>query len=125
MGFAIFLLLSNILVPAMMIAFGRVMWKHPPQKINGIYGYRTAMSMKNMDTWRFAHDYCGRLWWKLGWITLTPSLIASLACLRGSEAVVATVSMVLILAQCAVLIGSIRPTENALKRAFQPDGSRR
>lgn len=125
MGFSIFLLLCNLLVPAMMIAFGRVMWKRPPRKINGIYGYRTAMSMKNTDTWRFAHDYCGRLWWRLGWITLAPSLIASLACLRSSEAVVSAVSITLILIQCIVLVGSIRPVENALKRAFHPDGSRR
>ena len=41
------------------------MSKYPPKEINGIIGYRTTMSRKNMDTWKFAHDYCGKLWLKL------------------------------------------------------------
>ena len=31
--------------------------------------------MKNMETWKFAHDYCGRLWWRLGLITLVPTAL--------------------------------------------------
>lgn len=35
-----------------------LIWKYyPPKKINSLYGYRTAMSMKNEDTWRFANNY--------------------------------------------------------------------
>ena len=46
------------------------MWKHCPKHINGMLGYRTTRSMKNMDTWKFAHDYCGKLWWKIGWVMI-------------------------------------------------------
>ncbi|MDO4554333.1 MAG: SdpI family protein, partial [Lachnospiraceae bacterium] len=28
--------------------------------MNGLKGYRTSRSMKNMDTWKFAHEYSGR-----------------------------------------------------------------
>ena len=37
------------------LASGRVMLKHPPKEINNFFGYRTAMSRKNRDTWDFAH----------------------------------------------------------------------
>ena len=52
-----------------------MMWKHCPKKINGVVGYRTRMSMINMDTWKFAHEYAGKLWWKAGVGLLGPTLL--------------------------------------------------
>lgn len=51
----VFLLVMNSLIPVTMIIFG-ILWKsHPPKSINWAYGYRTSMSMKNNETWKFAH----------------------------------------------------------------------
>lgn len=75
MWFWWFMFVFDLLIPALMIISGKMMWKHPPKTINGIIGYRTARSMKNRDTWKYAHDYCGRLWWKIGWVLLLPSVI--------------------------------------------------
>ena len=75
MGFWWFMFFCDLQVPAVMIFGGRMMWKHPPGKINGIIGYRTSRSMKNKETWKFAQEYCGRLWWKIGWLMLAPSAI--------------------------------------------------
>ncbi len=72
MWFWWFMFCCDILTPIVMIIYGRMMWKHPPKKINGLSGYRTSRSMKNMETWIFAHKYCGKLWWIIGWITLIP-----------------------------------------------------
>ena len=55
MGFWIFMLIMDLLTPAIMIGFGRGFMKHPPKTINMVYGYRTSMSMKNKETWDFAH----------------------------------------------------------------------
>lgn len=55
------LFICNLLIPVVVIVTGRIMWKHYPKNINGLVGYRTTRSMKNMDTWRFANEYCGRL----------------------------------------------------------------
>ena len=33
------------------------------------------MSMINMDTWRFAHDHAGKLWWKVGIGLLGPTML--------------------------------------------------
>ena len=64
MWFWWFMLICDMIIPIDMVIVGRVMWKHCPKHINGISGYRTTRLMKNMDTWKFAHDYCGKLWWK-------------------------------------------------------------
>ena len=61
MGFWIFMLIMVLLIPLMMIGFGRLFLKKAPGTINAAFGYRTSMSMKNKDTWEFAHRYCGRL----------------------------------------------------------------
>ncbi len=125
MWFWIFLFLSNLLIPFLMIGFGWVMLKHPPKSINAIYGYRTSMSMKNIDTWKFAHAYCGRLWWKAGWLMLVFSMIIQLPFLDKNENIVGTVGGILCMVQCAVLILSIFPVERALKANFNRDGSRK
>ena len=68
MGFWLMMLICDLSVPLIMIFGGLMMYRHPPKKINGVYGYRTSRSMKNMQTWRFAHRCCGRLWQRLAMI---------------------------------------------------------
>jgi uncharacterized membrane protein len=108
-----------------MMVSGRMMWKHCPKEINGILGYRTRRSMRNMDTWRFAHDYCGRLWWRLGWRMLLVSGAVQVPFFYSGESVVSVVGGVICMVQCVVLVGSIFPVEGALKREFFEDGRRR
>lgn len=69
------MLVFDLLIPVVMIVAGRMMWKPPPKNINEVIGYRTGHSMKNMDTWKFAHNYCGKLWYNIGWIMFFLSII--------------------------------------------------
>lgn len=123
MWFWWFMFFCNLLIPVLMIVSGRMMWKHCPKKINGVLGYRTARSMKNMDTWKFAHDYCGRLWWKAGWIQLIPSILVQIPFYRSSDNIIGIVGTVICTVQCVILIASIFPTERALKKKFSEDGT--
>jgi hypothetical protein len=108
-----------------MIICGRMMWKNPPKSINRVIGYRTAWSMKNIDTWNFAHDYCGLLWLKIGWVMLIPSIIIQLPFYTSSDDTIGMVGGILCTVQCVFLIGSIIPTEITLRRNFTDDGRRR
>ena len=45
---------------------GLIMYKFPPKKINSIYGYRTASSMKNQERWDFAQLYAAKQMIKYG-----------------------------------------------------------
>lgn len=122
MWFWFFMFFCNLLVPILMLAFGRVMRKNPPKDINSVYGYRTKRSMKNQDTWDFAHAFCGMLWQRLGWILLVPSILVQLPFIHGTENQIAVVSVVVCAVQIVVLIGSIFPVERALKKNFDDWG---
>lgn len=125
MGFWLFMLFTDLLIPAMMIGFGRRFQNHPPQTIQSLYGYRTVRSMRNMDTWRFAHRYFGRLWYRWG-RRLLPLSVLPLLCVPGqSAAAVGTVGGVVCVLQLLPLIGAVFPTERALGRVFDADGHRR
>lgn len=125
MWFWWFMLLCCLLTPVLMIVGGRMMWKHCPKHINSVIGYRTSRSMKNMDTWTFAHEHAGRLWWKWGWLLLAPSILIYLPLYGATETVVSITGTVWLMFQLVVLIASIFPTEKALKENFHDDGSRK
>lgn len=125
MWFWWFMFVCNLLIPVILIIAGRMMWKRCPKKINTVYGYRTKRSMKNMDTWRFAHNYCGRLWWKIGWFSLFLSVVVQIPFFERSEDVIGIVGGIICMIQVVILIASIFPTEAALKKTFNDDGTRR
>ena len=118
------MLFCDLLIPVTMLIGGRAMWTHCPNSIYGLFGYRTRRSMKNMDTWKFAHDYCGRLWWKLGLWMFVPSVLIHIPFYHSAEDQIGTVAMILVIVQCIVLIASIIPTEHALKKTFDRNGNR-
>lgn len=125
MAFWTFTLAMDLLIPLMMIGFGRLFLTRPPRKINALFGYRTSMSMKNQDTWEFAHRYCGRLWLRWGLILLPLSVLPLFFVGGQDAAAVEMVGQVVAAVQLIPLIGSIFPTEAALKRTFDQNGVRR
>jgi len=75
MLFWAFMLIADLLVPLTMIFFGACFEKNAPKEVSAAFGYRTTMSMKNRDTWQFAHKYIGRLWKICGWLVLLISAV--------------------------------------------------
>jgi len=125
MFFWIFMLVMDLLIPFTMLGFGWYFLKRPPKEINSIFGYRTSMSMKNRDTWMFAHHYCGKLWYVCGLILLPLSVIPMLLVFGAAEDTVEAVGGIVCGLQMIFMIGSIIPTEAALRRTFDRNGRRR
>lgn len=119
------MLICNLIIPIIMLVAGRMMWKHCPKHINSMIGYRTVRSMKNMDTWKFAHEYCGQLWWRIGFIMIVPSVVIHIPLYHSDDNTIGIVALILEAIQVIVLIASIFPTEAALKKRFNDDGTRR
>lgn len=120
-----FLFCCVLILPVIMLIAGRLMWRHPPKEINHLIGYRTPRSMKNQDTWNFAHICCGRLWWTAGWGVLVLSALLFLPFRGMSDTAVGIASIVFLCAQLAVLFVSIAQTERALRRTFDENGIRK
>ena len=108
-----------------MLLCGWMFYKWPPDTVNQWVGYRTRMSMKNERTWHFAQRHFSRMW--LIWGGPLAGVSAAVYIpfwVGGSSADTLTITMtVLMCAQIAALFCSIIPTERALRRNFNRDGS--
>jgi len=124
MGFWVFMLAFALQVPALMVVLGVLMEKKPPQEISRIYGYRTARSMQNADTWRFAHLYCGRLWRWTGLLLAAVTALAFVLLLGSSLQTIAFFGLGACLLQTVVLVLTILPVELKLKHTFDTNGQR-
>lgn len=125
MAFWIFMLFTGLLFPGIMLVMGRVFTKSAPKEINCFYGYRTNMSMKNKDTWEFAHKFLGKLWFRLGWLLLPVTVIPMLFVMGKSEDTIGTVGTIVSFVDLALLMAPIIPTERALRKNFDKDGNRK
>lgn len=125
MGFWIFMLIMVLLIPITMIIFGRLFSNKTPKEINYTFGYRTKRSMMNMETWKFAHEYIGKLWFICGLTLLLLSVVIMMFVFGKDPNTVGTVGGILTFAQMIPMIGTIIPTENALKKKFDEFGRRR
>ena len=125
MGFWIFMLFMDLLIPLTMIGFGRLFMTKYPQNINAVFGYRTKRSMKNKDTWEFAHKYIGNLWFKCGLALLPFTVILLIPVWGRGNDVIGTIGGIICDVQIVLLIGPIFPTEAALKKTFDKNGVRR
>lgn len=106
-------LIILVITGAVNMVAGFILWKFPPRKINWLYGYRTARSMKSQESWDFAQPYAGKELIRQGvlmsliglpgpWLPLKPVMAAFL-------------SIPVMLALLGVLLYR---TEKALKERF-------
>lgn len=124
MGIWFMMLWFNLLIPAIMLIAGKLMGRNAPKNINWFIGYRTTMSMKDEDTWSFAHKVAGTFWWKWGWVTLAATIVAMLLILGRSVEVVSTLGCIFMFVQLIPVIAVIPHTEKALHSTFDKDGNR-
>ena len=125
MIFWFFMLLTVLLIPLIMLWFGRFFAKQAPRQINWIFGYRTRRSMRNRETWEFAHRYSGGLMYRWGLAMLPLSLLGMLAVWGRGEDVIGVAGAVLCLVQLIPFFFIVAQTERALKETFDEDGDRR
>ncbi|MCQ2432999.1 MAG: SdpI family protein [Clostridia bacterium] len=125
MGFFIAMFLCNLLIPLIMLIGGLVMKCRPPENINHLMGYRTARSMKNAETWAFAHHLCGKIWTLCGAPLTALSALVQIPFAHAGEDAVSTMTLLLEGVQLVILIGTIPFVEHGLKRNFDDAGNRR
>ncbi len=118
------MLLTAVLCPLMMLVIGAIYKSRAPRKINRFSGYRTARSMKNIDTWTFAHKYIARLWLAWGAVLIVPSVIPMLFVICKSEEIISIVALIVCFIGLSVMMATLIPTEIALKKNFDKDGNR-
>lgn len=122
-------LLPVLFVPALILGMAVVFYYKQPKKINPWYGYRTAFSMKNQDTWTVANQLSTA--WLLYTFSIFFGVLVLLLLVLGKEGIkywfgsikgffliVTGLSTVLIFVPIVI-------TEYKLKQIFAPDGTRK
>jgi len=117
-GFWLYMLICDLLIPAGMLVFGIRFGKIPPKKINSFFGYRTARSMKNQQTWDCAHRYLGKLWKLLAPMLVVLAVVPMALVYGKTNGEMSAVGLIVCFVQLALLLCSLIPVEQYLKRTF-------
>lgn len=127
MNFWIFMLVMSSLTPLVMIIFGRVFEKKPPKigMSKFAFGYRTIMSIRNAETWEYAHRFFGKLWFRFGIALGVISIIALFFVIGKDKDTVGFVGMIICYVQIVGMLLPCIPTELALRRNFDKNGKRK
>lgn len=122
MGFWIFMFCCTLLIPIIMIVVGNSMRLGKFKTINFVTGYRTRRSMKNQQTWDYAHRECGLLWRRWGSTMLVLTVIAMLLFMGEDTDHIGVVGSVITVLQMVPLFLSIAIVEKKLREKFDENG---
>ncbi len=115
--------LSNLLIPSTMVIFGAIWTFSEVGYINSIIGYRTLMSMKNQETWEYAHRYYGKIIFRSGLILLIITTFFIMDFKEHTD--FSAISLFVLLFQLVIILLPIIPTEKKLKDNFDEKGRRK
>ena len=116
------LMITIFLLPLVMVICGMSYTKRGPKRITRLQGYRSKMSMKNRETWDFAHKNLGDLWFKLGAPLLAVTSVVSLLVFRETTKQITTWCCVIFVIQLVIMVLPVAYTEKALKENFDENG---
>ena len=125
MAFWLFFTAMDLLIPGIMVGIGARFLKHPPRTVNAWYGYRTARSMKNQETWKLAHTVCGRYWYCCGWLLLPLSVVPILFVIGRSTETIGYTGVITVFIQLVPMLCALPVTEHALRKKFDKNGMRK
>jgi len=114
-GGQILYILVGLICPLIILITGYLLKSFPPKDINGLNGYKTKMSRKNIKTWNEANEYSTKLLIKFSWLALLISVVSSLVLGKSYIIVEVFISMFLIIIS---LIALVELTEKHLKNVF-------
>ena len=105
--------LTNIFPGIIFILLGLFMNFFPPKKINSLYGYRTAASMKSQERWDFAQKYVAKKIIQTGILVVLLGLIIPFVSVGEHIRKIFGIATLMISILVLLLL-----TENALKNKF-------
>lgn len=121
--YKLIILISTVFIPLLLIVIGKIFAKYPSKEPNIAIGFRTKFSMKNKDTWDCAQKLFPEVWIKLGRIMLPISLIILFLLYSNDNDYTGNLTIIIMLVQAALMLGSIFYIDLKLKNIFNSDGS--
>ncbi|QAA30351.1 SdpI family protein [Clostridium manihotivorum] len=118
----IFFSIVVLIIPVLMLFIGLRWRNNPPKDISMIYGYRTTMSMKNKETWDFAHRCFGKVCLYINVPLIIVSLILLVIFINSNIDKLGQVVVAIVLIQLSAIIVGLIYTEKKLKNKFDKNG---
>lgn len=113
-------------LPIISIVFGILTMFKIPKKINKFFGYRTNLSMKNIDTWNFAHRVSGISGFLYGVVALIIAVIYNNNYANYDEVGLFMDSILIMTIEITIfIIATVVPTEVLLHVKFDKDGNKK
>ena len=122
MLFWFFMLIMDLLLPITFIISGLV---YKTKKINRLSGYRTSMSLKNAETWGFAHKAFGGILLPLGSILLSIAIVIAVLLFDHEIMTISIIGGIEVFVQLISMFLACMIVERALKSEFDENGIHR
>ena len=106
--------LPFIIIGITLIVLGIFLYRFPPKKINGFYGYRTIRSMKSQQSWDFAQKYSAKELIKFSSLLLIVSITGVLLDFSDTLSILIGLGMTL-----NIFVIVFVKSEKALKNKFK------
>ena len=123
-SFWLYFTIVEMVIPIAMICIGFRMSRKPPEDMKSAIAYRTKRAKLNRETWDFANNHCGKIWYMLGIALMVLTLAVMKECKGETDETLATIAFTVVLIQIISVVISMLPTEMALKRNFDSKGNR-
>ncbi len=114
--------LLMLAVPVCAVVLGFMCWRCPPKGPTWAYGYRSRRARASTESWLFAQNLAGQIWYFLGLVMLIGSfLVVRKLSMENIESAFATASILIVVQLVLVCLCQL-PTEYLLLRRFDRFG---
>lgn len=109
----------SLVVPLALVVVG-ILWhiRPPKRESSSLLSYRTNLSQRSEETWKFAHRMCARIWLRMGVILGAVTLAVLVIFNRDCEPYL----LWIIVGQMILLCVSVLMVDVALKSGFDENG---
>ena len=117
------MLIADLINPTIMISLGLYLLKNTGRS-KEIFGFKTAMWAKNIDTEKFAYNFCSKYYLFVGLIILPLSIIVMTLVISKTMSTIGLISGIICAVQGFLLASAPLVAEIALRKTFDKDGHR-
>lgn len=125
MGFWAFTLITDLIVPVLVLLFGIHYSKNgAPKNIEGHSGFRSRRATKSWDAWVFTHKLAGKIW-KIAGIIMIPVTVVMMAfAIKFSVEMLTYYGSIIFAIQGFAFVATIIYVESQIKKNFNDYGVR-
>ncbi len=125
MGFWAFTLVTDLIVPVLVLLFGIHYGKNgAPKSIEGHSGFRSRRATKSWDAWVFTHKLAAKIWRLAGIIMLPVTALMMIFAIGFSVEMLAFYGSLIFAFQGFAFVGTIIYVESQIKKNFNDYGVR-